>query len=184
VADASAVQNLGDRTVEAFGTVDILVNNAGAAPFMSSLADARLEGWEKYFHVNFMSAVYGTKAVGPLMLLQGSGCILNIASVAGLIATPGEGYYGAAKAAMINLTRSLARVLGPAVRVNAIAPGVVDTRWIDGQRQFLQAAIAMTPLKRVATPEDVAEVALALVTAGDFVTGQTILVDGGRALVW
>jgi 2-deoxy-D-gluconate 3-dehydrogenase len=185
VADASAVQGLVDRTVEAFGTVDILVNNAGAAPFMSSLADARLEGWEKYFHVNFMSAVYGTKAVGPLMLSKGSGCILNIASVAGLIATPGEGYYGAAKAAMIQFTRTQAKEWASAgIRVNALAPGWVDTPLNEALRaipQVNQTILDSIPIGRWGRVEEIAAAALFLCSpAASFITGSVLVADGGQ----
>jgi NAD(P)-dependent dehydrogenase (short-subunit alcohol dehydrogenase family) len=185
VADATAVQGLVDRTAEAFGAVDIMVNNAGAAPFMSSLADARLEGWEKYFHVNFMSAVYGTKAVGPLMLSQGSGCVLNIASVAGLIATPGEGYYGAAKAAMIQFTRTQAKEWATSgIRVNALAPGWVDTPLNEALRaipEVNQTILDSIPMGRWGRVEEIAAAALFLCSpAASFITGSVLVVDGGQ----
>ena len=84
VSDPEAVQKLVDRTVEAFGTVDILVNNAGAAPFMSTVDQIRESGFEKYFRINFMSAVHFLRAVGPVFMAKQEGCVLNIASVAGL----------------------------------------------------------------------------------------------------
>jgi 3-oxoacyl-[acyl-carrier protein] reductase len=171
------------RTVDELGRLDILINNAGYTQFIrhADLHALTEEIWDRTFAVNVKGSWFCSRYAVPHMLQQGSGCIVNITSIAGLGMAGSSIAYGAAKAAVINLTRSLARVLGPAVRVNAIAPGVVDTRWMEGQRQHLEAAIAMTPLKRVAAPEDVAEVALALVTASDFITGQTILVDGGRA---
>lgn len=185
VADPAAVGRLVDRTVDAFGTVDILVNNAGAAPFMASLKDVRIEGFEKYFHVNFMSAVYCTKSVAPLMLERGSGCVLNIASVAGLIATPGEGYYGAAKAAMIQFTRTQAREWASSgVRVNALAPGWVDTPLNEALRaipDMNRAILDSIPMGRWGRVEEIAAAALFLCSpAASFITGSVLVADGGQ----
>ena len=108
VSDTEQVQRLVESTVTELGTVDVLVNNAGAAPFMSTLDQIRPEGFEKYFRINFMSAVHCTRAVAPILLAKRSGCVLNVASVAAFIASPGLTYYGSAKAAMVSLTRTLA----------------------------------------------------------------------------
>src|SRR5439155_81453 len=108
VADPTAVQNLVDRAVEAFGGFDILVNNAGAAPFLSALETIRPEGFEKYFRINFLSAFHVTHASAPVLLARKGACVLNVASVAAYIANPGLSYYGTAKAALVNLTKTLA----------------------------------------------------------------------------
>jgi NAD(P)-dependent dehydrogenase (short-subunit alcohol dehydrogenase family) len=189
VTDANQVQTLVDRTVERFGTVDILVNNAGAAPFMSTLDQIRLDGFDKYFRVNFTSAVICTKAVAPLMLAKGEGsAVLNIASVAGIVASPGLSYYASAKAALLSLTRTVAREWAPyGVRVNALAPGWVETEMNEPARQripeFNAQVLESIPLGRWGRPEDVAGAALFLCSpAAGFITGSVLIVDGGQTL--
>ncbi len=185
VADPQAVQNLVDRTVEEFGTVDILVNNAGAAPFMSTVDQIRESGFEKYFRINFMGALYATKAAGSVMVPKGEGCILNVASVAGFIASPGLSYYSTAKAALINLTKTVAREWASSgIRVNAVAPGWVETDMNEQARQFpefFQSALASIPLGRWAKPEDIAGPVVFLCSpAASFITGSVLVVDGGQ----
>lgn len=189
VTDQGQVQALVDRAVERFGTVDILVNNAGAAPFMSTLDQIRLEGFEKYFRVNFTSAVLCTRAVAPVMLARGEGCaVLNVASVAGFIASPGLSYYASAKAALISLTRTVAQEWAPyRVRVNALAPGWVQTDMNEPARQmipeFNRRVLESIPLGRWGTADDVAGAALFLCSpAASFITGSVLIVDGGQTL--
>jgi NAD(P)-dependent dehydrogenase (short-subunit alcohol dehydrogenase family) len=186
VTDPAQAQNLVERTAEAFGTVDILVNNAGAAPFTSTLDQMRLEGFEKYFRANFIGALYCTKAVAPILLAKQSGCVLNVASVAGFIASPGLTYYGSAKAALINLTRTVSREwAGSNVRVNALAPGWIATEMNERARRevpgFDRRVRDSVPLGRLGTPEDVAAAALFLCSpAASFITGTVLIVDGGQ----
>jgi 3-oxoacyl-[acyl-carrier protein] reductase len=185
VADPAAVQNLVERTAEAFGSVDILVNNAGAAPFMSTLDQIKEAGFEKYFRINFMGAMYCTRAVAPAMLAARSGCVVNVASVAGFIASPGLSYYSTAKAAMINLTKTAAREWASSgVRVNAVAPGWIETELNEQAREFpefLQSTLASIPLGRWGKPEDVAPAVVFLCTpAASFITGSILVIDGGQ----
>ena len=188
VTDPEQVQRLIDRTVADLGTVDILVNNAGAAPFLSTLDQIRLEGFEKYFRLNFLGAVYCTKAVAPVLLAKSDGCILNIASVAGFIASPGLTYYASAKAALINFTRTMAQEWAASrVRVNALAPGWIETDMNEPARQmmpeFNRSVLDSIPLGRWGTPEDVAGAATFLCSpAASFITGSVLIVDGGQTL--
>jgi NAD(P)-dependent dehydrogenase (short-subunit alcohol dehydrogenase family) len=190
VADVSnevAVRDLIEGTVRELGTVDILVNNAGAAPFMAPFTETRAEGFEKYFRMNFFSSVYGMRAVAPVLLAKGSGCVLNVASIDGFMVEEGLAYYGAAKAAIINLTKATALEWAPAgVRVNAIAPGWIDTQMNQPERDDPKAEARIRsniPIGRWGRPEDVAAGALYLCSpAASFVTGEVLVVDGGQSV--
>jgi NAD(P)-dependent dehydrogenase (short-subunit alcohol dehydrogenase family) len=185
VSDQAQVERLVQRTVDEFGTVDILVNNAGSAPFMSTIDQIREAGFEKYFRINFMSAVYCTKAVGAVMLSRGEGCVLNVASVSSFIASPGLSYYSSAKAALVSLTRTVAAEwAGSMIRVNALAPGWIETDLNVGARQmpeFYNSVLSSIPLGRWGRPEDVAGAALFLCSpAASWITGTVLIVDGGQ----
>jgi NAD(P)-dependent dehydrogenase (short-subunit alcohol dehydrogenase family) len=188
VTDPGQVQALVDGTVAEFGTVDILVNNAGAAPFLSTLDQMRLEGFDKYFHLNFNGAVYCTRAVAPVLLGKGDGCVVNVSSVAGFIASPGLTYYASAKAALISFTRTVAQEWAAhRVRVNALAPGWIETEMNEPARQMLPEfngrVLDSIPLGRWGTAEDVAGAALFLCSpAASFITGSVLVVDGGQTL--
>lgn len=188
VTDPEQVQNLVERTVNEFGTVDILVNNAGAAPFLSTVDQIRLEGFDKYFRINFYGAVNCTKAVAPVLLPKGEGCVLNVSSVAGFIASPGLTYYASAKAALNSFTRTVAQEWSAhGVRVNALAPGWIETDMNEQARQaipeFNRQVLESIPLGRWGTPDDVAAAALFLCSpAASFITGTVLVIDGGQTL--
>lgn len=187
VLEPEQIQALVDRTTRELGTIDILVNNAGAAPFMSTIDAIRPEGFEKYFRITFLSAFHATRAVAPVLLAKGSGCVLNVASVAAYLASPGLTYYGAAKAAMVNLTKSVAMEWAAArVRVNAIAPGWIETDMNVVGRQnpeWHRQTLGSIPLGRWGQPEDVARAALFLCSpAASWITGTVLVVDGGQTM--
>jgi len=181
------VRAMVEQVQKEFGRIDILVNNAGFTRFIphSELNAMEEDIWDRIFAVNLKGAFFCCRAVAPLMKHQRSGRIINIASVAGLTGQGSSIAYCAYKAALICMTKSLARVLGPEVGVNAIAPGLIDTRWLEGvsdpngmRDRYRSNAI----LKRVGTPEDIAEVALSLASERSFMTGQIVVVDGGISL--
>jgi ketoreductase RED2 len=165
-----------------WGRLDVLVNNAGTTQVIphADLDAAGLEVWRRIFEVNVFGTWLISRAAVPA-LRETRGCIINITSLAGERPTGSSIPYAASKAALNHLTRLMANALGPDVRVNAIAPGLVDTPWTadwDMVRAYVQAT---APLGRSGTPEDVAEVALTLARA-EYMTGQVLLVDGGLSL--
>ena len=189
VSGDSHVRAMVERTLEAFGSIHVLVNNAATTAFVNfaDLEGLKEEQWDRILAVNLKGPFFCSRAVAPHMKSAGEGAIVNVASVAGVRAVGSSIAYAASKAGLINLTVALARVLAPEVRVNCVAPGFIDTRWLrQGLGQLYEAAkqhtLEQTPLGRVATPEDVAQVVLSLIEGADFVTGQTIVVDGGNII--
>jgi NAD(P)-dependent dehydrogenase (short-subunit alcohol dehydrogenase family) len=188
VADAEQVATLVERTTTELGGLDILVNNAGAAPFLSTLDSIRLEGFEKYFRINFLSAVFCTQAAAKALLAKGDrACVVNVASIAGYIASPGLTYYSSAKAAMINLTKTTAfEWASHGVRVNAVAPGWIETEMNETAREdqsYYDTIKGMIPMGRWGTAEEVASVALFLASdAARYMTGSVVVVDGGQTV--
>ena len=180
--DAEARQMVA-QTVQAFGRLDILVNNAGMTTPVphEKLEDLTEEMWDRTLAVNTKGTFFCCRAAVPHLKAHGDGSILNVASTAGTTGIGSSIAYCASKAGVISITRSLARCLAPAIRVNAVAPGLTDTRWIKGWEDNKRMTEQITPLKRVATPEDVAEAALGF-TISKFVTGQVLIVDGGRTI--
>lgn len=183
VADPRVAENLRTTALEAFGRIDVLVNNAGINRDgnVMMLRDA---AWQEVLGVNLSGAFYCCRAVLPTMVAQGRGVILNMTSTAGLKGRAGQVNYAASKGAVIGLTKSLAQEYGRhGVRVNAIAPGFVETDMVAGvlarpeaRRGFLEA----TPLGRFGHPDDVAGAALYLASpASAYVTGHVLLVNGG-----
>ncbi len=186
ISDDKAVRAMAQRTADELGGIDILVNNAGTTTFVNH---ADFEGltediWDRTLAVNLKGTFFCTRAVAPFMKARGKGAIVNISSVAGVRGVGSSIAYAASKAGVINLTMSTARVLGPEIRVNCVAPGFIDGRWLRAgiganydvaKQRSADAAV----LKAVTTPDDIAQVVLSLITGADLVTGQTIVVDGG-----
>ncbi|MGW3510731.1 SDR family oxidoreductase [Streptomyces sp. NPDC000994] len=170
-----------ERVMEAFGRVDFLINNAGTNPVFGPIADLDLNVARKVFETNVVSALGFAQRTWHAWQKDHGGAIVNIASVAGLSASPFVGAYGVSKAAMINLTQQLAHEFAPKVRVNAIAPAVVKTKFAKALYEGREEeAAASYPLGRLGVPSDIGGAAAFLTSAqSDWVTGQTLVVDGG-----
>jgi len=172
------------RAIETFGSADFLVNNTGINPVFGPLMDIDLAAARKIVEVNCIAAVSWLQLVHRGWMGQHGGAVVNVASVAGLRPAPGIAFYGASKAMLIHLTEELAVELGPDIRVNAVAPAVVKTRFAtalyDGREQQVAASY---PLKRLGVPEDIGGVvAFLLSDDAGWMTGQTVAVDGGMLL--
>ena len=174
-----------DEAMDRFGRLDVLVNNAATNPYMGDLLGLDLPRAEKTTRVNQYGMLAWTRCAWQAWMSAHGGVVINMASVGGLIVDPGIGYYNATKAAMLLLTRQLAYELGPKVRVNAIAPGVIKTELARAVWEAREALLVSTlPLRRLGTVEDVANAALFLATpASSWMTGQTLVLDGGATVL-
>jgi 3-oxoacyl-[acyl-carrier protein] reductase len=183
VADDSAVRAMVARTVAELGGFDLLVNNAATTYFVphADLDGLTAEVWDDILNVNLKGTFFASRAAMPHLTAR-RGNIVNVASVAGVAGSGSSIAYAASKGAVITLTKSLARAFAPEVRVNAVAPGPVQTRWLAEHQDMVEAAMKQTPLKRPATAEDVAAVVLFLADETSLMTGQTLVVDGGRTM--
>lgn len=178
---AEAREEAVTRTVEAFGSLGILVNNTGINPQYGSLVDADLDAVRKIFDINVVAALGFVQLAHKAWMGEHGGAIVNLASVAGLRSTGVIAAYGASKAALIRLTEELAWQLGPTVRVNAVAPAVVKTRFATAlYAEGEEKVAAAYPMKRLGAPEDVARTVAFLVSdAAAWITGETVRIDGG-----
>jgi len=184
------VRSMIGKVQDHFGRLDILINNAGVTHWIE-LTD--LEGltdaiWDEILDVNVKGAFRCARAAAKL-LEANQGMIVNVSSISGVLApsTISSLAYGTAKAALIYMTRALAVAMAPNVRVNCVAPSFTDTPWMSEHfgadyQQVIAKAAAGYPLRRIASPDDVAAAIIGLITGGDFVTGQTLIVDGGLSL--
>jgi 3-oxoacyl-[acyl-carrier protein] reductase len=184
VGDADDAPRMVRKAIEDLGHLDLLINNAGTPGRNTPVPIADLDQitedlWANLLNVNLMGVFRCARAAAPA-LKASKGAIVNTASIAGFGAIASTPAYSASKAAVINLTKNLAHALAPDVRVNAVAPGVVDSSWIIQWSEERHAAIiANTPLKKVCTTRDVAELMIFLGFAGRMITGQTVSIDGG-----
>jgi NAD(P)-dependent dehydrogenase (short-subunit alcohol dehydrogenase family) len=168
-------------TVERFGRVDILVNNAATNPYMGPAIDIDLARYDKTFQVNLRGTLVWTQLAHRASMAEHGGAVINLASVGGLSVEPSIGVYNTTKAAVIYLTKTLAAELGPGVRVNAIAPGLVKTDMARALWETHGEALARRlPTRRLGEPQDIADAALFLASdLSSWITGQTLVVDGG-----
>jgi NAD(P)-dependent dehydrogenase (short-subunit alcohol dehydrogenase family) len=179
--DPAARAEAVEHTVATYGGLAILVNNAGVNPHYGPLVDADLGAVRKVFETNVVAALGFVQLAYRAGMGEHGGAVVNVASVAGLRSTHDIGAYGASKAALIRLTEELAWQLGPRVRVNAVAPAVVRTRFATALYEGREDRVAAAyPMRRLGTPEDVAGLVGFLVSdAASWITGETVRVDGG-----
>ncbi len=186
VADDAAVRAMLKQVEEKFGRLDVLINNAGTTTDVKpkDLEGMSVEEWDRVFAVNVRGLFQVTRASVPLLRKGNEPCIVNTASIVGLRPGPQPLPYAASKAAVVNLTKTLAYNLGPEIRVNAVAPGWMEGDWMkrmlkDKYDDLMGRRAKLTPLKRCVTADDVAETMMSLVQSNRFVTGEIIVIDGG-----
>jgi 3-oxoacyl-[acyl-carrier protein] reductase len=190
VAEDTACRRLAETALSAWGRIDYLVNNAGTTIFapQGALDAVQAEDFRRIYDVNVIGAFQMVRAVAPAMKAAGKGSIVNVSSIAGLAGIGSSIAYAASKGALNTLTLSLARSLAPAIRVNAICPGMVTTRWL---QQGLGAELydrmraqteATTPLKTASGPDEIAEPIVWLLQGAAHITGEMITVDAGMHL--
>jgi len=183
LGDEVAARGLVEGVLARYGRLDVLVNNAGTTQVIAhpDLAAATPEIWRQLYDLNVI-APFVLVTAAEQALREAQGCVVNVSSLAGVRPTGSSIPYAASKAALNHTTRLLAKALGPAVRVNAVAPGLVDTPWTQDWDEVRSLVQSMAPLRRSATPDDVAEVVLGLIRS-TYVTGEVVVVDGGLGLV-
>jgi 3-oxoacyl-[acyl-carrier protein] reductase len=186
VADDAAVRKMLAAVGEAFGHLDALVNNSGITANWKprDLESLDMAEWDRVFAVNVRGTFQVTRAAVPLLKKGANPSIVNTASIVGLRPGPQPLPYAASKAAIVNMTKTLAWNLGPDIRVNAVAPGWMEGDWMqrmlgDKYEDLMGKRARLTPLRRCVTADDVADTTMTLITANRFVTGEIIVIDGG-----
>jgi len=186
VSDDTRVRAMLAATEKEFGRLDVLINNAGTTVDVDpkNFDDMTVEAWNRVFAVNVLGLFLVTRVATPLLKKSPNGCIVNTCSIAGLRPSAQPLPYAASKAAVANLTKTLANALGPQIRVNAVAPGWIEGEWMkrtlaENYEGLIARRAKYTPLKRCCTEEDVADSMLSLILHNRFVTGEIIIVDGG-----
>jgi NAD(P)-dependent dehydrogenase (short-subunit alcohol dehydrogenase family) len=180
---AEDLKLLVDKAMARFSRIDILVNNAATNPYFGPVLSAELSAWDKTFEVNLRGVFILTKLVYEASMEKKGGAIVNVASVGGLRPGLGLGVYNVTKAGVIMLTRQLARELGGTVRVNAVAPGLVKTRFAEalwGNEAILERVLASNPMGRIGMPDEIAgAVAFLASDAASYINGEVLVIDGG-----
>jgi 3-oxoacyl-[acyl-carrier protein] reductase len=186
VSDDTGVRAMLVAAEKEFGRLDVLINNAGTTIDVEpkNLDEMTVDAWNRVFAVNVLGLFLVTRAAVPLLKKSPNGCIVNTCSIAGLRPSAQPLPYAASKAAVANLTKTLANALGPQIRVNAVAPGWIEGEWMkrtlaENYEGLMARRAKYTPLKRCCTEEDVADSMLSLILHNRFVTGEIIIVDGG-----
>ena len=183
LSDEVRARGLIAAVLDRLGRLDVLVNNAGTTEVIehSDLAAATPEVWRRLYEVNVI-APFVLVTAAEQALREANGCVVNVSSIAGIRPIGSSIPYATSKAALNHQTRFLAKVLGPQIRVNAVAPGLIDTPWTQDWDEMRTLVQESAPLRRTGTPADVAEVVLGLVRSS-YVTGQIVAIDGGLGLV-
>lgn len=190
VSNDADCRRMANETIAKWGRIDGLINNAGTTHFMNH---ANLEGlsaddFHRIYGVNVIGPFQMTRAVAEQMKKQGNGSIVNVSSIAGVMGVGSSIAYTASKGALNTMTLSLARALGPEIRVNTICPGFIQGRWLRGGMgdDAYEAAVAAqernTPLRKAGTPEDMAQAAVWFIEGADLITGEILIVDAGSHL--
>lgn len=187
VADDDACRAMAGAAAGRWGRIDYLVNNAARTKFnpYPNLDGVSKQDFLDIYAVNVVGAYQMVRAVAPYMKKQGCGAIVNDSSIGGVTGIASSIPYAASKAALNLMTKSLAHVLAPEIRINAVVPGMIQTRWLKGgmgeaqYEQMVKVAGAQLPLKRVATAEDIARVLVWFLTDAELITGETLIVDSG-----
>ena len=178
--DISAIRSLARNCIIEMGQLDALINNASAF-FPTPISSATEEQWQNIMDVNLKAPFFLAQGVAPY-LKKSRGCIINMTDIYAERPLENHPIYSASKAGLVSLTRSLARDLGPEIRVNAVAPGAILWPENDGDELAQQRLISATPLKRRGDPQDIVKAVEFLLTGADFITGQVINIDGGRTI--
>lgn len=186
VSDDACVRAMLAATEKKFGRLDVLINNAGTTIDVEpkNLDEVKVEDWNRVFAVNVLGLFLVTRAAVPLLRKSPNAGIVNTCSIAGLRPSAQPLPYAASKAAIANLTKTLANALGPEIRVNAVAPGWMEGDWMkrtlaENYDGLMARRAKYTPLKRCCTAEDVAETMMSLILGNRFVTGEIVIIDGG-----
>lgn len=186
VSDDAGVRAMIAAVEKEFGRLDVLINNAGTTVDIppTNLEEMTVDDWNRVFSVNVLGVFLVTRAAAPLLKHSPNGCIVNTCSIAGLRPSAQPLPYAASKAAVANLTKTLANALGPKIRVNAVAPGWIEGEWMkrtlaENYDGLMARRAKYTPLKRCCTEDDVADSMLSLILHNRFVTGEIMIVDGG-----
>ncbi|MGQ0633197.1 MAG: SDR family NAD(P)-dependent oxidoreductase [Planctomycetaceae bacterium] len=186
VSSDAAVRDMLQAVDREFGRLDVLINNAGTTWFIEhkNFEELSEEKWDRILGVNLKGPFFCTRAAAPLIRRSGGGAIVNVSSVAGISGEGSSIAYAASKGALNTMTRSLARALAPEIRVNAVCPGPVDTRWLRGAMtpEELENLTSRYPLRRAGQPEDIADAIMYLASGTTLTTGQCLVVDGGRTV--
>lgn len=187
VVDDAACRRMVSTALAEFGRLDILVNNAATTAFipLDDLEAVGLDDWNRIFNTNVLGVFQCIRAAREALVKAGDAEIVNVSSIAGLLGVGSSIPYCASKAALNNLTISMSRVLAPQVRVNAVAPGLITSRWLkdglgdEAYEAYLARTIERAPLHRVCAPDDVADLIVNIITGPDLITGQILPIEGG-----